>query len=112
MLKYRLPTIPGFMPETPTTNERAVVEKAAMLDEVYPGWAHKVNPRKLDMECGNRCVLGQLYGDFADGMFVLSSTYGDIYKNPVAFLERPGVRKQWVNEIKTRRGEKNGVNTG
>lgn len=37
---------------------------AKWLDEAEPGWARRVRVAELDMiEC-DRCVLGQLYGNF------------------------------------------------
>ena len=40
---------------------------ANRLDEVRPGWEREIDQDTLDMEQPNRCLMGQLYGDFATG---------------------------------------------
>lgn len=44
----------------------------ALLDEKAPGWREKVNLDKLNMGGCVRCVLGQVYGFFDDGLVALS----------------------------------------
>lgn len=45
-----------------------VVRGAALLDAKQPGWREKVDPETLQMrsECG--CVLGQVFGEYVDGL--------------------------------------------
>jgi hypothetical protein len=40
----------------------------AVLNREVPGWFDVVNPDDLDMSSVGRCVLGQLFGDFSNGM--------------------------------------------
>jgi hypothetical protein len=52
------------------TMYRDRVEKgAALLDGVRPGWAGEIATDRLAMETCNKCVLGQLYGDYQEGWF-------------------------------------------
>lgn len=47
---------------------------AEFLDEVLPGWAEHIDVYTLNMHHNNDCILGQLYGSFADGaIFVVNS---------------------------------------
>jgi hypothetical protein len=40
---------------------------AALLDRVRPGWAREIDRDRLAMESCDRCILGQLWGDYMDG---------------------------------------------
>jgi len=40
---------------------------ATFLDVAQPGWAERINLRRLDLNSCESCVLGQLFGDFANG---------------------------------------------
>lgn len=57
----------------PTEAER-VAAGAALLDAAWAdagGWAHLINPETLRLVNSCRCVLGQLYGDYWDGIVEL-----------------------------------------
>ena len=47
---------------TATIRER-VERGAAWLDEIQPGWRNRVNVRLLSMDCGDDCILGQVFAD-------------------------------------------------
>lgn len=52
--------------------EENVRRGAALLDEKgVPGWREKVNPRQLDMNSHHKCVLGQIYGSYGEGLLEL-----------------------------------------
>lgn len=40
---------------------------ARFLDKQDPAWPTKIDQEKLDIACAKNCVLGQLYGSYADG---------------------------------------------
>jgi hypothetical protein len=42
---------------------------AITLDRLIPGWYWQVNIVTLEMRCGDRCILGQLYGSFLRGAY-------------------------------------------
>jgi hypothetical protein len=50
-----------------TTIDDRVAAGAAWLDANRPGWWQRINLDTLDLGDPCRCVLGQEYGDFADG---------------------------------------------
>jgi hypothetical protein len=47
---------------------RAAVRR---LNHVVPRWRERVDPDRLDMMCADRCVLGQVFGDYGVGLTVL-----------------------------------------
>lgn len=49
-----------------------------LLDRHRPGWHNEINLALLDMQSMDRCILGQLYGDYATGInrLGLSDGYG------------------------------------
>ena len=55
-----------------TINER-VTRGAAALDKANPGWERRVDLSKLDLQDSCRCVLGQLYGHYFDGLMALEN---------------------------------------
>jgi hypothetical protein len=48
--------------------QESVGRGAALLDEKFPGWRHKINVEKLYMGNGYECILGQLYGSDTQGI--------------------------------------------
>jgi hypothetical protein len=52
----------------PDTIEARVRRGALLLDATMPGWAAKVNGDRLAMRWCDKCLLGQLYGDYNDGL--------------------------------------------
>jgi hypothetical protein len=41
---------------------------ADALDRVRPGWRSEINPERLDMSDNHDDVLGQLFGNFSNGV--------------------------------------------
>lgn len=67
---------------TPSENQlalRAVALRAAVrrLNAVTPDWRTRVDPATLDMYDGYGCVLGQVYGDYVDGLKLVTNS-GDL----------------------------------
>ena len=54
--------------------EYRVAQGVALLDRVAPGWVDRINVDTLDVSHGGRCVLGQLYGLYTDGLGKLGLT--------------------------------------
>lgn len=46
----------------------------ALLDRVKPKWFTKFKAQQFDLSDGNRCALGQVYGDYIEGLRELAST--------------------------------------
>jgi hypothetical protein len=52
----------------PRTYAGRVREGVRLLDEQNPGWDSRIDLARLDMrQCGN-CILGQLYGEYDQGL--------------------------------------------
>ena len=47
------------------------------LDEHVPGWRERVDIRTLDLANGFQCVLGQVFGEYDDGLQLLGLTQKD-----------------------------------
>lgn len=47
---------------------RRVNKGARLLDEVEPEWVFSVFPKTLNMQAGELCIIGQVYGDFDENM--------------------------------------------
>ena len=55
---------------------------AVLLDAEYPGWAEEIDLDTLDMGDCIECVLGQLYGDYMDGMAALDPAAAESDEEP------------------------------
>lgn len=66
---------------TPATYDlkRAVQEGMKMLDEYFENgeWRERINGSTLDIQFGEWCVLGQLFGRYATGLHVLGINSDD-----------------------------------
>ncbi len=77
---------------------------AALLDKVEPGWFEKIDAASLDIGSFTKCVLGQVYGGYADGMNKLRASEhfdsGEIHGFSNA---TPEVHEAWREQIARRR---------
>lgn len=54
-----------------TAKER-VQNGARLLDQYGPhNWRRRINPQRLDISCGESCILGQVYGHYHTGRNIL-----------------------------------------
>lgn len=51
--------------------QERLIRGAALLDLHTPGWAASIAPEALSVADVERCVLGQVYGCYRDGLTVL-----------------------------------------
>jgi hypothetical protein len=62
-----------------STTELTRVERVAFylavrrLSTAVPAWRDRVDPDRLDMTCADRCVLGQVFGDYGAGLTALEN---------------------------------------
>jgi hypothetical protein len=56
---------------------RRAAAGAAFMDQQSKGWVEKVSPKTLDIERGDICVLGQLYGKYGEGIKKLGISDSD-----------------------------------
>jgi hypothetical protein len=85
---------------------KTVERGAAYLDEVEPEWAERVDPYALDMSQCHRCVLGQLDGDYDNGLTKRGLSERDALR--LGFLRWPTgtwarLSQAWREAIKARR---------
>ena len=84
---------------------------ATGLDEHEPGWASRIIPRRLNIESGEDCVVGQLYGEYCDGEDRLVAKGFPRHKldgfhvdgtGPLAFIENLLLNHAWRRRIRDR----------
>lgn len=99
------------MPEL-TIAER-VAAGADWLDANWPGWDYDVEPRILDLASDCKCILGQLYGDYGDGLSETDLTqdearafgfYAGVVGEEEATRDYPLLTEAWLKTIEARRG--------
>jgi len=61
---------------------KRVWKGAGLLDDVMPGWARKLGP--IDLNCPIKCVIGQLFGEYSNGVCIL-------FSEPDLFASRCGM---------------------
>lgn len=98
--------------------EARVARGVAVLNQQNPGWRDHIAPGDLDMGACERCVLGQAYGSYDDGLVSLD-LYDDIddrvhgfdvmtWQMPIPRAEKDRLsraeyellRNAWLREIK------------
>lgn len=98
-----------------------VKEGAALLDQSKPDWFTKIDPSHLHMDSCAACVLGQVYGEYGQGILILDIGPGGLYgfdtlNGDIQILEKNTdpdevvvfqdcfriLRDLWVDEIKAR----------
>jgi hypothetical protein len=88
-----------------TINER-VAYGAAVLDQKSPGWESQIDLSKLDLNDSCRCVLGQIYGHYFDGLMVLDKGSGGSMGFNIYASESPNrfadLDEAWISLIKER----------
>lgn len=87
-------------PPAPVT---LVSHEAARLDRVFPGWENHINKRKLNLGSSDRCVLGQLYGDFDRGLTAMLAMGEYAALDITRYVPIVGAERAWKKEIDYRR---------
>jgi hypothetical protein len=86
---------------------------ARMDERVNPRWFEIINSEILDMSLGNRCIVGQYFGDYATGMVVLgiplneAHLYGFNLNNEDLYADSEGeeyalLEVAWIDAINER----------
>lgn len=76
-----------------------VREAAARLDAAAPDWYRRVRPLTLDLNSGERCVLGQVFGSYPAGLRALRVPGSDVVG--LAFTGAVS-RDLWLAEVDRR----------
>jgi hypothetical protein len=61
------------------TFETRIERGMRLLDELEPGWRERVDLGRLDMSSCLTCILGQLYGDYTQGLSELGVWDAEAY---------------------------------
>lgn len=91
----------------------ATPKKAALiLDALVPDWYKKINLDKFNIKFSQRCILGQLFGDYTNGnRFMIENTGISTVDIRSAFVEDyglfsdeevVGMQAKWVKQINKR----------
>lgn len=105
------------MTATSTPGERAAAG-AAYLDHHRPGWSVNIDLDRLNMSDFRTCILGQMYGHYADGRNAIAPTGWDSYDDQVCWAKAHGFQARdpwgtweyieltdaWSDQVRARRG--------
>jgi hypothetical protein len=72
--------VPSFTATRPRNCDERVARGVALLDDRGPtNWHRRVNPETLDVYDPFACVLGQVYGNYTEGLIQLQLTLPAAY---------------------------------
>lgn len=89
--------------------EDRVKRGAELLDERFPKWFHGISVDSLQMGDCAKCILGQLYGRFHDGLNLVGLQFSDGdpelfgFDFPYNWGTEQEMNRLWINEIQIRR---------
>ncbi len=75
-----------------------------LLDAAVPDWRERICLDTFDLSVMDRCILGQIFGDYNTGKLELGILEGashgfDIYMTPIEWFE--DIEPYWVNYLLT-----------
>lgn len=56
--------------------EQVVRDGVAVLDKAVPNWFTRIDTETLDLDSSQACILGQLFGDYSEGMTYMMDRHG------------------------------------
>jgi len=92
----------------PHTIEKRVEAGVAFLNVVKPNWLKKIDVEKLDLIDKKVCMLGELYGNYDDGLSQLGLKNGTSATNLGFYGSERGYKvltEVWKRKIIELRGE-------
>jgi len=86
-----------------TVQER-VGNGMALLDAKRPGWYKEVDLKTLNIDSCDKCVLGQLYGGYEEGVNKVFPDYIGVWTHGFCpnIFESSGLTEEWVKQIQAR----------
>ena len=89
------------------TIKQRVLTGIKFLDRKVPNWREKVSVRYLHMQYCDSCILGQIFGSFAKGMYKLNLSvvqaislgFGNISGNLACHKKWSLLQKIWEKEL-------------
>lgn len=76
---------------------------AQLLDRVMPDWWQRIRLKKLDMTSLETCVLGQLYGNYFNGLSALGLISGLKHGFDTMTSDLDALTKAWKNQVLDRK---------
>lgn len=74
------------MTSTTTPDFASRVRRGAeLLDRVRPGWERELDLERLAVRDCHQCVLGQLFGEYKDGLRMLGKWSSELWDSRVPF---------------------------
>jgi hypothetical protein len=89
----------------PSIAEDRAAKGADLLDRERPGWAGKIDRKRLEIWRCSDCVLGQTFGGFGVGFIALGLNVGKAVAHGFALDPDVGsteLRDAWLAEIERR----------
>jgi hypothetical protein len=71
-------------PRYPSLNVDRVNRGIALMDQKYPHWWRVLDLDTLDLRSTKNCVLGQVAGDYLDGLMTVLGGYSDYVQYQLA----------------------------
>lgn len=96
-----------------TTVAERVRKGVALLDKAEPGWVDRIDLYMLDLADFNRCIMGQLHGNFTEGLrtYGLFAVDADAHRHgfdtgsAVSGKAYAELTSEWARIIKARRAQ-------
>lgn len=100
--------------------KQRVQKGARMLDKYRPGWAIEINISDFNITSPTECIIGQLFGDFSNGVHALRALGASVDIRKLGFMIQTSsiwngfcdidtdyinLQKEWVAEINARAQE-------
>jgi hypothetical protein len=76
--------LPFPPPQHPERNIERVNRGIALIDQKYPHWWRVLDLETLDLRSTKNCVLGQVAGDYLDGLVTMFGGDGDYVQYQMA----------------------------
>jgi hypothetical protein len=89
----------------PSIAEDRAAKGSDLLDRERPGWAGKIDRKRLEIWDVRNCVLACLFGSFADGIGALGLSSSDLVLHGFALDDQvcpTELRDAWLAEIERR----------
>ena len=93
--------------------KKQVQRGVKLLDFEIPNWRMGIDIETLDMDRQSECILGQLYGNYVDGLYLLHpfamTSGGSLWARRRGFLgplffvsyrDYEALREEWIRQIK------------
>jgi hypothetical protein len=80
-----------------------IARTVALLDQATPEWASRIDVETLNLYTSDRCVLGQVYGSYAQGAALLREQTGErITCCEYGLCEASATTSEWAEIVAAR----------